>query len=274
MLKQICMNIIVVDDEFSALNVFLSNIVDSPDINFTMFHKNPCGAVEYVKKNSVDAAFLDINIEEINGIELAKNIIAVNNKIKIVFISGFAQNETKIKNELGDNLIGFCPKPYSKSLLDEFFRTIKQRISSVKEIYFKTFGGFDMLLDDAVVPFRSTKSKELLALLVHKSGLMLTMDAVISYLWSEKSVELAKRLYRDAVYRLRLVLNENGLNFVTFGRGCITLEKIENIHCDMWDFIFNEDDLNYNYEYLPNYDWSIEMQSKLDLILEKRIDKH
>ncbi|MEG1663338.1 MAG: response regulator [Clostridia bacterium] len=257
------MNIIVVDDEIASLNTFLENILDVYDVKYKMFQKNISMSIDFVKDNKVDAAFLDINMEEMDGVELAKAIVEASPSTLIVFISGYAQDETKIKEELKSNLVGFCYKPYNQDKLTNFVSEIFEKITSSRQIYFKTFGSFDLLLDGNVVKFSSTKSKELLAFLVDRQCATVTMGEVIANIWSEKDPEHAKRLYRDAVCRLRMTLNENRISdIVQFGWAQLRVDAT-NIKCDSWDYLTNVNN-DYNGEYLCTYDWSVDTQNLLD----------
>ena len=67
------MKVIIVDDEKHAINTLkrnLSGIVEEE--NITTFDRS-INSIEYVKNNDVDVAFLDIDMPEINGINLAKD---------------------------------------------------------------------------------------------------------------------------------------------------------------------------------------------------------
>ena len=90
------------------------------------------------------------------------------------------------------------------------------------------------------------------------------MTDAISQLWPDHELEKAKKLYRDAVWRLRKTLRDVGFNCVTFGRANLTLIK-DNIRCDMWDYV-EGDRLLYNGEYLKNYEWSLIYQTVLDAL--------
>ena len=105
------MKLIIVDDEIAALNNFLGKIVDNTAVEYTMFNSDPLLAVEYVRKNKADAAFLDVRMDAVNGVDLAEKLLAECPGIKIVFISGYEQDEASIKDRLGDALLGFCYKP-------------------------------------------------------------------------------------------------------------------------------------------------------------------
>lgn len=253
----------VVDDENDPLTNFLLQVVDT-GLDYRMFRDEPLSALEYVRDNQVNAAFLDINMPKINGVELAEKLIAINSAIKIVFISGYTQDEKLIKAKLGDNLTGFCYKPYTADRLLGFIKRISAEIGNGYKVYLRAFGTFELFVNDKAVKFSSTKSKELLALLTDKNGSYLTMTEAITYLWPDKNADLAKILYRDAVWRLKACLKACGLeSLVVFSRAQLIINK-KFAECDYWDFLAGECKNRYSGIYMPNYDWSLETQNKLD----------
>lgn len=260
------MKIIVVDDEMNALTDFLANVVDI-EIEYSMFKNEPLAAVEYVKKNNVSAAFLDINMPKINGVDLAELLIKQNDKIKIVFISGYAQDESDIKRRLDKNLVGFCYKPYNPDRLLGYIKEIYDAEEGAnKNVFIRTFGAFDVFIKSVPIKFTSNKSKELLALLVNKNGSYLYLGEAIACLWPNKNVEQGKILYRDAVWRLRFALKDASLSdLVIFGRGQSVINK-DFADCDYWDSLVSHDFSAYGGVYMPNYDWSIETQNMLDIL--------
>lgn len=263
------MRIIVVDDENDALTNFLVSVVDDGRLEYKMFKNDPLTALEYVKRNPADAAFLDINMPGINGVELAERLIKVNAKIRVVFISGYTQDEKAIRNRLGENLYGFCYKPYSKDQLFAYIKKIADAIGDGRQINIMTFGAFDIFIDNRPITFSAAKSKELLALLTHKNGAFLTLNEAISFLWPDKNAEQAKKSFSDARWRLQHTLSEFGLeNLVTFSRAQQAINKT-GASCDYWDFLDGKNREQYKGVYMPNYDWSIETQSALDIMKEK-----
>ena len=259
------MKIIVVDDETDALSNFLLHVLDS-DIEYKMFSGDPFLALEYVRTNHVDAAFLDINMPKINGVELAERLIKINGAIRIVFISGYTQDEKVIRTKLGSCLSGFCYKPYSADKLFVFLRRIAAETGNSRRVFFRAFGTFELFIDDKAVKFSSTKSKELLALLADKNGSYLSMSEAITCLWPDKNAEHAKILYRDAVWRLRQSLKLAGLGgLVVFARAQLNINK-NCVRCDYWDFLTGKNQNLYSGVYMSNYDWSLETQNKLDLM--------
>ena len=255
------MKIIVVDDELSALNTFLPNVIDDLEIECKMFMSAPRAALEYVRINRVDVAFLDIRMPEIDGIELAQRMLDISPAIKIVFISAYVQDEKSVCGHLKGNVAGFCYKPYSAEKIKRLLAALNTK-SPKPKIYLRTFDAFDLFVNGVAVNFSSSKAKELLALLTDARGSYVTMDTAIGNLWADKNAELGKRLYRDAVCKLRLKLKELGIEeLVTFERGRAVIDT-KCATCDMWDFV--EKGGVFSGRYMPQYDWSIVTEATLE----------
>ena len=118
------MKIIAVDDEMEALSNFLLQIINDKQIEYKFFLENPLDAIDYCEENAVDAAFLDIRMPIINGVDLAEKLIKINPNIKIIFITGFTYDEEEIQQRLGDNLLGFCYKPFDSDKLNFYVSSI------------------------------------------------------------------------------------------------------------------------------------------------------
>ena len=255
--------IIIVDDELEALTHFLYQVVEEKNICYKFFNTNPLEAIDYVKKYQVDAAYLDIRMAKINGLDLARELIKVNHSIKIVFITAFSFDEKQIKEEFKDNLIDFVYKPFNYERIKKSFILLGIEKHTV---FFHTFGEFNFLVDGHHVSFVSKKSEELLALILTFEGKTLTMENAINLLWPFKEIDLAKRLYRDSIYKLRQKLNEYGIgNLVIFQRGATRLNtEFTTIDCDYWNYLNDENDHSYNGYFLTSYSWKNKIKTLLD----------
>lgn len=78
---------IAVDDEPLALRQIVSYIDRTPSLQLSAKFPNALKVKEYLENNSVDLMFLDINMPNINGMELAKSL---NNPPKIVFTTAYS----------------------------------------------------------------------------------------------------------------------------------------------------------------------------------------
>ncbi len=255
------MKIIIVDDELSALSTFLPNVVDDMDVECKMFMNAPRAALEYVRINKVDAAFLDIKMPEIDGVDLAERMLKLNPRLNIVFISAYAKDEKAICERLNGKVAGFCHKPYNAESVKRLLASLNAHTSK-PELYLRTFDAFDLFVNGVAVDFSSSKAKELLALLTDARGSYVTMDTAVGNLWADKNAELGKRLYRDAVCRLRLTLKETGAErLVTFERGRAVINT-RAATCDLWDYMENGG--VFSGRYMPQYDWSIITEATLE----------
>lgn len=262
--------IAVIDDEINPLKSFVENIIDKPDVQCSYFMRDPKALLESVAKDGYDAVFLDINMPAVNGVDLACRILEKAPDVCIAFISGYAQDEEKIGRRVGENLIGFCYKPYSAERIDEFVARIKQMRGIKCAVYARTFGNFDLFVDGEKVEFESQKSKEFLAYLVDRRGATVPMSEMVTALWPSRPLDKAKMLYRNAKSRLDITLRNAGMqNLVRFGRAQASVNP-DLMECDMWRYIDDDSDMSYNGEYMISYNWSVNTQHRLDMIAMRR----
>ena len=149
--------------------------------------------------------------------------------------------------------------------LEKDLRIISQKKPTLKVTMFNSF---DCFINNHIVTFSSSKSKELFALLLALNGKSLTMSQAITCLWPDKDIEKAKVLYRDAVWRLRSTLEEIEFPCVDFQRALLVLDK-SNIKCDYYDFLNGKKKIA-NEAFLQSYDWSYDFESEIALINQER----
>ena len=120
----------------------------------------------------------------------------------------------------------------------------------------RTFGYFDVFVNDVPIAFRNEKSRELLALLVERRGGFVSSEEAISFLWEEEAanpVTLAR--YRKVALRLKNILEEYGISDIVEsvnGKRRIVAEKVR---CDLFDYLAGQTEL-FKGSYLTNYSWS------------------
>lgn len=255
------MKIVVADDEMGALYAFLNEIIQEQDIEYKFYCGDTEGVCRYVAQGDVDAAFLDINMPGVNGIELAEKLLALRPSIKIVFITGLSVTENDLPQAVRAATVGFLYKPYNAAVLSRLLSVIRRKKRILRAEMFDTF---DCFIDGKKVKFSSAKSKELFALLLAYNGKTLTMNDAISQLWPDYDVDKSKILYRDAVWRLRKTLEEIGVDCVEWLRAALSLNK-SLISCDYWDYLLTGVG-NYRGEFCKLYDWSVDYLAALDAI--------
>ena len=259
------MRVIIVDDEIQALQLFLSQIVDI-NLEYRFFKDDKQAIIDFVKKNEVSGAFLDINMPNINGLDLAKQLINVDKDIKIVFVTGTNIKLEDLPKDIADNVIDIVYKPFSTDIIEKDLRIISKKKPTLKVTM---FGSFDCFINNHLVQFSSSKSKELFALLLTLNGKSLTMSQAITYLWPDKDLDKAKILYRDAVWRLRNTLEEIEFQCVDFQRALLVLNK-SNIKCDYFDFLEGKKKISEDASFLSSYDWSFDIENEIYMLNKNR----
>lgn len=245
------MKIIIVDDEMSALHTFLSDVIHRSDIEYKFFKDDEREILDYAGRNNIAAAFLDIRMPKIDGIALARELIAALPAIRIVFITALDFTKDDLDEDVASHVMAFLYKPYEASSLELILSSLGKDAPTMTA---NMFGAFDCFINDMAVRFSSGKSKELFALLLTYNGKILEMSDAISQLWPDMNLDKAKPLYRDAVWRLRKTLKAAGFECVTFERARLILNK-QNITCDYWDYL--DGAISRPSEiFLKSYDWA------------------
>ena len=122
----------------------------------------------------------------------------------------------------------------------------------------RTFGYFDVFVDEKPIAFRNEKSKELFALLVDRRGGFVSSEEAISFLWEEEpanSVTLAR--YRKVALRLKNILEEYGISHIVESVNGQRRLATDQVHCDLYDYLSGREEYAQLFKgsYLTNYSW-------------------
>lgn len=129
---------------------------------------------------------------------------------------------------------------------------------SASRVRIRTFGYFDVFVDDKPIAFRNEKSKELLALLVDRRGGFVSSEEAIGFLWEDESansVTLAR--YRKVALRLKNLLEEYGISDIVESVNGKRRIAAERVQCDLYDYLTGQEAFLQLFKgsYLTNYSW-------------------
>lgn len=128
-----------------------------------------------------------------------------------------------------------------------------------KRVRIRTFGYFDVFVDENPIAFRNEKSKELFALLVDRRGGFISSEEAISFLWEDEpanSVTLAR--YRKVALRLKNILEEYGISEIVESKNGKRRLDTGKVSCDLYDYLSGRPECAQLFKgsYLTNYSWA------------------
>ncbi len=110
------MRILIVDDEPGMIET-LSDILELEGVEVFKIESG-LDAVEFIRGNTIDLILMDFKMPGMNGVEAYKKIKKNNNKVKVIFITAYYQ-EQLIQKALEEGAFGICHKPlHIPQLLD------------------------------------------------------------------------------------------------------------------------------------------------------------
>lgn len=133
-------------------------------------------------------------------------------------------------------------------------------------VHIQTFGHFNVFVDNKPVLFHSRKAKELLALLVDRSGGYVSSQEAASYLWEDEAYnKVVQARYRKTAMRLRDTLRENGIENILQTENGNRRLVTEAVECDL--YLYLTGDIRYRElfggSYLVEYSWAEPTLAKL-----------
>lgn len=222
------LNIIIADDEFYSGKLLQRLLEDNGDVKVVGNFINPFDAKEAIFSMKPDAVFLDIEMPELNGLQLAEEISAMPEPCDIVFVTAFNQYAVEAFRV---NALDYLLKPVHKNELQRSLsRIAKNRGQSVAEtdsrhqphleVTVQLFGRMTVTVDGKKesLRFHTGKCAELLAfMLLQKNDAEISKWRIMEALWPDKDEVKSDINLRSTVCRLNKTLKEEktGLKMVS-----------------------------------------------------------
>ena len=248
------MRILLVDDEklqLTRLEESVKSVLPTADI---VSYTNPLLALKENKKQKVDIAFLDIEMPELNGIQLAKALKSINAKINIVFVTAynrFALDAMKM------HASGFVTKPVNEEKVFEEINGLRYpvELTPTKKLQVKCFGNFEVFHNGQPLKFTYSKSKELFAYLIDREGSAININELNAILWEEDHTSYLRNLISD----IQKTLAKIGASDVFIKRHNECYIDVTKVDCDAYEYKNNNPEAirMYRGEYMIQYSWPI-----------------
>ena len=246
---------IAVDDEALMLGALVAAVEASSDITSVAKFSDCEEALEYVKSNPVDIAFLDINMRGMGGLVLAEKIVAACPGCKIVFCTGYEEYAIPAFKL---HASGYLMKPISAEDVQGEIDNIKGVRTQEKLLTVQCFGDFEVYVKGEKLVFKRLKTKELFAFLVDRNGAGMTARQICAVLFPDDIDDTKNSAYlRQLVMDLKNTLKSVGAEHVLCHETPCYRIDTSLIKCDYISYL-KSGKPEFHGEYMTQYSWSEE----------------
>ena len=244
---------IAVDDEALMLGALVAAVEASPNIRSVAKFSDCEEALEYVKNNHTDIAFLDINMRGMGGLALAEKIIVARPSCKIVFCTGYEEYAIPAFKL---HASGYLMKPISAEDVQGEINNIIGIKNKEKPLTVKCFGNFEVYVNDQKLTFKRLKTKELFAFLVDRNGAGMTAKQICAVLFPDDMDDNKNSAYlRQLVLDLKNTLKAVGAESVFCHETPCYRVDTSLIKCDYISYLENGKP-EFHGEYMTQYSWA------------------
>lgn len=237
---------VLVDDETLVLKLLEKIIRDTSEVEIAGAYTDPEQALIEIPRLAPDVVFLDVDMPEMNGIELATKLIEThqNEEMAIVFVTAYEHYAIRAF-EL--NAIHYILKPADAQSVDEVLKRIYQKKGVERpknapndcsqlnsEIYL--FGNMHLRVNGSQVDFLTPKIEELLALLILHREKGISKWSIIDVLWEDASMEKSQQNLYTMIFRLKQSLQNAGIHLNIRRKNSMYRIELESVYCDLLEF--------------------------------------
>lgn len=275
-------NVVNIDDEELAVYNLANYLSKFSEINLIGSFTKISDFLDCLRNNEVHLVFLDIEMPELNGLELAAKLIEEFPTIQIVFVTAY--NEYAV-DAFELEALDYVLKPINEERLQKTIEKVLKKFpnDSFKSVRIRCLGGFEIIINDKVVPFKYAKAREVLAYLIHNQGKSLGWMAIADEVWPDTYDD--KKLMNNfhvACFALRSFLSENGISEIfEYGRNLYKIDE-SKFTCDYFELLETYKHFKKTKELLhhpsdfetgeyfenQNYVWSIGMADKVSNMIK------
>ena len=243
---------IAVDDEPLMLGALTKAIKASDDISSVADFTSCEDALDYIKSNPADIAFLDINMRGMGGLALAEKIIVSCPDCKIVFCTGYEEYAIPAFKL---HASGYLMKPVSAKDVQVEIDNIKGIRQKEKPLTVKCFGTFEVYAKGEKLTFKRSKTKELFAFLVDRKGAGVTVAEIGVALWENCEEQKNHNYIHQLFHDLRQTLEAIGMEEIFERKNYLYSVNPEKIDCDYYSYLKNGKP-EFIGEYMSQYSWA------------------
>lgn len=273
------MKAILIDDEKPGLLHMERLLAAEPGVRVEGKFTSAQAGIEHLERSGADVVFLDIEMPGMNGLEAAERILQIDDDIRIVYVTAYADYAVEAFERCA---MDYLLKPVHPDRIAKTVRRIEamlrksslgkeKAVNTEKRVCcLKRLAMYDG--DEAVrhLKWRTSKSQELFAFLLHRRDRWVSKDLILDTLWPDTLRDKAMTHLHTSVYQIRKLLKQWGvqrtieyeldsyrLRADEFHTDVQLLEAIpleEPINEDSWEKLNRITDM-YSGDYLEEHDY-------------------
>ena len=234
----------IVDDEQLALDYAKRIISRHNEIEVIGSFTDPVACLEAAETEAPHIAFLDIQMPEINGLEVAERLLEKNPNMYIVFLTAydiFAVEAFEL------DALDYIIKPLKKDRLEKTINRYHRHViaygvkESHKEKVLRLHIGEYLSFESeenkySPIVWRTAKAQELFVYLLQNHGTYVEKETLMELLWEDKNLESSASLLYTNVYNVRKALKPFGKHFVLKNRLDGYVLELNDVEVDVLDW--------------------------------------
>ncbi|MFC5530544.1 response regulator [Cohnella yongneupensis] len=211
------MKAIIVDDEYLALES-MTRLLQRFEVNVAGAFQDPREALKQQQSLNADVAFVDIEMPELNGLELAARMQAAQPGLQIVFVTAYEQYAIEAF-ELA--AIDYLLKPIQLKRLDLTIKRLQARradptpepeqAAAPMVCFFHHLSFQDAQGHPLTVAWRTAKARELLAYLIHSGDKTPSKEELLDRIWPDADPDKSITHLHTTVYQIRQSMKAMGI---------------------------------------------------------------
>lgn len=200
---------IVVDDEWYILEELSDLIENTGIIKVVKRYENPVKALEEIGEASPEIAFLDIEMPEIDGLQLAEKLQEKNPQLMIAFITSWNQYAVQAFDL---NAIDYIMKPIRLERFNQMIERIRNEVGAKRSVQsnvlkIECFNRLQASVGGIPVKWERAKAEELFAYLLMNHRKYIHKDAIIDDLWPDYDPAKALSILQTSICKIRNVFS-------------------------------------------------------------------